>query len=210
MKIRSILTGATLVVATAVITTQVVSQEAKPGAQPPAMPPEMVEMMEKMTAAGTPGDNHKLLVKKAGNWNCKVKMWWTPDVPDAEESPCTVNSELILGGRWLLETVEGNFNGETFTGHGVSGYDNVTKKFTSVWIDSMSTSAMISEGTYDAAKKTFTYAGENTCPLAGKRVTGRTVERWTDDNNYVVEMYGPYYKTGKEYKSMEITYTRAK
>ena len=40
--------------------------------------------------------------------------------------------------------------GTPFTGHGMTGYDNVTGKYWSTWTDSMSTGIMVSEGSCDA------------------------------------------------------------
>lgn len=204
MKARAFLTGAALVVATAAITTQVVSQETR---QPPEMPPEMMEMMEKMTAAGTPGEHHRKLDGRVGKWTGNIKMWWSPDAP-VDTSTCTMESKWILDGHYLLESVVGDFGGQTFHGQSIVGYDNVANTYFSTWIDNMSTSIMVQQGKLDTATKSMAYTGEYSCPMAGKRVTGRTVERWIDADTYVMEMYGPYHKTGQEYKSMEITYTR--
>jgi len=216
MKARSILYAAALVVTTAAITSQVVSQNTKdkpkttPPAQAPQMTPEQQEMMQKFMAAGTPGENHKLLASRVGKWNGAGKMWWTPDSPP-EESNFTADVTSLFDGRYFTESVEGSMpEGGTFLGKSCFGYDNVTKKFFWVWIDNMSTGKMDAEGTYNPSTKTFTYTTEGACPLAEKVVKGRTIEKWIDNDHFVMEMYGPWYKTGKEYKSMEITFTRAK
>jgi hypothetical protein len=212
MKIRNVLYAAALVIATAGITTTVVSQENKnkaPGQQPP-MTPEMQEMMQKCEAAGTPGENHKLLGTRVGKWNGSGKMWWTPDAPPSETT-CTADVKSLYEGRYFTETVEGTMpEGGTFLGQSWVGYDNVGEKFFWMWIDNMSTGKMDAEGTYDAATKTFTYATEMNCPMNGKLVKGRTIEKWTDNDHFTMSMYGPWFQTGKEYKMMEITYTRAR
>jgi len=212
-KIRSTLMGVALVVATAAITTQVLSQDPKSKQQPPAgavqMPPEVAEMWEKCTVAGTPGENHALLAKRVGKWDGVAKMWMMPDAP-AEESTFTCEYASMFDGRYITESVEGKMGEETFSGRGLYGYDNVTKKFYALWIDSMSTSVMHSTGTLDSSGNTLSFKTEYSCPLAGKPVTGRTTERWIDDDHMVIEMYGPWYKTGKEYKSMELHLTRSK
>jgi len=43
--------------------------------------------------------------------------------------------------------------------------------------------------------------------VSGKSMTVREVSRVVDANRHVFEMYGPD-KTGKEFKTMEIVYTR--
>lgn len=213
MKVRNVLTGAALVFVTAAITSQVVSQDKKAAPAAPPMSPEaqatMAEMMQKCTAAGTPGENQKLLNPHVGKWNGAVTMWMMPDAPPMD-STCTSEAKWIMDGRYIAETVEGSFGGETFMGQAWTGYDNVGKKFVSVWIDNMGTGLFTSQGTYDAASKSFKYGTSMSCPMTEKTVAGRMVEKWTDNDHYVTEMYGPWYKTGKEYKSMEIHYTRIK
>lgn len=224
MKLQTFLTGLVLVAATATITSVVVSgptDEKKPATgrpagnanqQPagaPGMTPEMQEMMQKCTEAGKIGPNHQLLSKRAGKWTCSGKFWMIPEAPPMETT-FTSEAKSIYDGRYVTESVEGQMPEGTFLGQSWSGYDNVTKKFFWSWISNDCTSKMDGTGTYDAATKTFTYTTTASCPLAGKQVTGRSIEKWIDNDHVNVEFYGPWYKTGKEYKMMEFTYTRAK
>ena len=65
---------------------------------------------------------------------------------------------MILGDRVMVEEVKSQMMGQPFTGHGMSGYDNVSDKYWATWIDSMSTGVMTSEGTCDA-NMACTYTG---------------------------------------------------
>ena len=56
---------------------------------------------------------------------------------------------MALDGRVMVEDMQSQMHGQPFTGHGMSGYDNVTGKYWSTWNDSMSTGLMVSEGTCD-------------------------------------------------------------
>ena len=96
--------------------------------------------------------------------------------------------------------------GMPFTGHGMHGYDNVTGKYWSTWNDSMSTGVMVSEGTCDA-KEACTFTGSWNDPMTKTLVTSRMMSRWTSPTTEVFEMYGPG-PDGKEFKMMEITYTK--
>ena len=85
------------------------------------------------------------------------------------------------------------------------------KQFTSSWVDTWSTGIMNMSGPWDASSKTLTLTG--TTPdinRPGKECSFKEVFKVVDDNNQVMEMYGPDPKTGKEYKMMEIKMTRAK
>ena len=86
----------------------------------------------------------------------------------------------------------------------------MAKKFFSVWIDNMCTGKMDAEGSFNPTAKTFTYTTDYNCPLTGKNTKGRTTERWVDNDTFVMEMFGPWHKTGKEFKMMEITFKRVK
>lgn len=210
MKVRNVLFGSALVVATALITTQVVSQDKpKPGGMP-QMTPEQQAEMAKWEEFAKPGPNHQLLQKKAGRWNGLVKHWMDPAAPPMEMK-CTAEVESIFDGRYFTEEIEGEgmMPGETFLGKSFVGYDNLKKKFVWVWIDNMGTGLMNAEGIYDAAAKTFKYTYEYPEPASGKYLKGRSVDKWIDDNKFVSEMYGQG-RDGKEIKMMEITFTRSK
>jgi len=212
MHVRNLVIGAALIVCTAAITSQVVSQDKGKGA-PPAMPqltPEEQEVMSICSTIGMPGENHKLLDNRVGKWNGAMKWWMTPDSKPME-STFTSEAKWIYDGRFISQTVQGEMMpGETFQGQSYMGYDNAEKKFFSTWMDNMSTGLMVSKGTFDAAKKSFAFTSDMFCPLAKKQVTSRITEKWTDNDHFTMEMYGPWFKTGKDYKMMEINYTRVK
>jgi hypothetical protein len=47
-------------------------------------------------------------------------------------------------------------------------------------------------------------------PANGLDCSIKEVFKMVDDNNQILEMYGPDPQTGKEFKTMEIKYTRKK
>jgi hypothetical protein len=114
-----------------------------------------------------------------------------------------------MDGRLLEDHTTGTFEKMPFTGLGHVGYDNMKKKYVSTWMDNMGTAIMMSEGTYDAATKTFTYTGEMPDPMQGKYVKSRTTEKMVDKDHWVMSMYSTG-ADGKEVQGMEISYTRAK
>jgi hypothetical protein len=172
------------------------------------MDPAMAEMMQKWEAHATPGDAHKALEPFAGKWTT-VSKWWMSPGGEPMESKGEAESTWILGGRFLQQAYKGDMMGEPFTGIGVTGYDNTAKTYVSTWMDSMSTSVMLSKGTYDAAKKEFTFTGSYSDPMSGKDKSTRMVLKVASDDQHTFEMYesGP---DGKEYKAGEMTYSRVK
>lgn len=175
---------------------------------PPKMSAEDQAMMEAYKSYGTPGEPHARLVKKVGNWNIAVKMWHSPDMEVPEESTATSRIKAIMGGRYILEKVKGEAMGMPFEGLGISGYDNLTKKFIGVWVDTMSTGIIHSEGTPAQYGDIINFEGTHPDPLRGKYVKSRSVERTISDDKFIFTSY----KTsddGREFKGMELTYTRA-
>jgi hypothetical protein len=153
-----------------------------------------------------PGPEHKLLASLAGTYEAKVKIYFDPSQP-ANESMGTMQRKMIMGGRFLEELYNGEIMGQRFYGMGLMGYDAMKKKYTSVWIDSMTTSMMQSLGTYDAATKTLTSTGEDIDPTTGKMMKSRDVFRVISPTEQVMDMYREK-ADGKEFKMLEIRYTR--
>ena len=165
---------------------------------------DMQAMMEKFEKQGTPGEPHKRLASMEGSWNTKTKSWMEPNKPPMETAG-TCEQKMILGGRFLKQKCSGDMMGKTFEGVGVTGYDNQTKKYTSTWMDSMSTTLHVMEGT-SGDDNTITQEGQYTCPIRGEMKL-RSVTKMVDQNTNIFEMYGTD-KSGQEMKMMEITYTR--
>jgi len=156
-------------------------------------------------AYSTPGDIHKMLARSAGPWSANLSMWMTPDAQPISSTASCVN-EMILGGRYLQSRNTGKFMGQPFEGIGVTGYDNAKKLFVSTWIDNMGTGIMTMTGSWDEASKSIKYSGMMVDPGSGKDLPVREVWRFVDDNTQVMEMY--YSMAGKEFKAMEVKYTR--
>lgn len=180
----------------------------KPGTKPAGMPemtPEQKAEMEAYMKAGSPGEPHKALAATAGTYDMVIKSWQDGGGPPMEEKG-TATRKMVLDGRVLVEEAKASMMGMPFTGHGMTGYDNVTGKYWATWNDSMSTGLMVSEGTCNA-KKECEFTGTWNDAIKKAPVKARMVSRWTSPTTEVFEMYGPG-KDGKEMKMMEITYTK--
>ncbi len=207
MKATPVLVAAALAAALAVSpASRVLAQD---GGKAQQMSPEEQEMMQKWMAFATPGAPHQALADHdAGKWTLAVKSWAVPGQPP-ETSAGTSEGEMILGGRYLLEHVNGTMMGRPFHGVNLVGYDNQNKEYRSVWVDDMGTGLMVSHGTMADDGKSVVMTGTTPDPMTGKDASFREVESWPDANTRLFEMYGTG-PDGKEFKSMEITYTRQK
>lgn len=178
---------------------------AQEGQEHPEMTPEQQAEMEAYMKAGTPGAPHQALASTAGSYDLQIKSWHEPGGPAMEDTG-TATRTMTLDGRVLEEEVSSSMMGMPFSGHGMRGYDNVTGKYWSTWMDSMSTGLMVSEGTCDA-QNACTFTGSWNDPVKKGVVTARMTTRWTNPTTEVFEMYAPG-KDGQEMKMMEITYTK--
>ena len=156
-----------------------------------------------------PGPEHKRLDVLAGSWDATVKFWLEPGKPPTESSGGVIERKWILGDRYLQEDVTGKMFGMPFRGLGLTGYDNMRKKYTGAWVDNMGTGIMHSLGDYDADKKTFRYVSDEIDPLTKKAKKVRSVIRILGNDKHVMEMYEPG-PGGKEVRTFEMTCTRKK
>ncbi len=172
----------------------------------PEMTPEQAAEMEAWQKVAVPNEHHQMLAEFAGSWNFSSR-WWSAPGEKPLESTGSAEYEMVMGGRYLKETVKSEWLEEQFEGVGYSGYDNVKKAYVSVWFDNMSTGILSSDGTWNAENKTLTWKGEYLDALTGKPKTMRTVTKIISSDKHVDEFFDTQ-PDGKEYKSMEIVYTR--
>lgn len=172
----------------------------------PKLTPEQQAAMEAWMKAATPGEAHKALEPTIGSWNVTSTSWETPTAP-AQQGVGTSENTWVLGGRFVRQDFQGEFGGMKFQGLGYTGYDNFKKKYVGTWMDTMGTMMMTMIGTVDASGKVFTGTSTIDDVVTGKPMKVRSVTRILDANKHVMEMFGPD-PSGKEFKMMELVYTR--
>ncbi len=148
-----------------------------------------------------PGPEHEQLKKLVGTWEATIKFM-------GGESQGSVTYKMDLGGLWLVSDFQADFGGMKFQGRGLDTYDAGKKKYVSVWIDSMSTTPMLSDGTYDKEGKVLTMTGDGPGP-DGKMIKHKMVSEMKDNDNMVFTMSSPD-KDGKDQVMMTIVYRRKK
>jgi hypothetical protein len=173
------------------------------------VPVDSATAMKAWMAASTPGDMHKALAKSDGKWMGESTLWGAAGAPPST-STAEMNNKMILGGRFQMGEFKGNMMGMPFEGISVVGYDNTKKKFVSSWVDNTGTGIMTMEGTWDDATKAMTMTGSMMDPATHKNCDMKEVFTMVDDDHQTMEMWGPDPKTGKQFKSLEIKFTRKK
>ena len=150
-----------------------------------------------------------------GTWSYTVKMWMDPKANPSESTGTAVRKSVMDGrfvtgdysGKFKMPGADGKMKDMNFKGMSLDGYDNVKQKFVSAWVDNMGTGVMLSDGTYDASTKTFTYTGDYE-PMPGMKTKVRETLKIVDANHHTFEYFEDR-GTG-EAKTMEINYTHKK
>ena len=99
---------------------------------------------------------------------------------------------------------------QPFHGQGLTGYDNLKKKYVGTWIDNMGTGIMRSEGTCDGACKTITFEGEMMDPMLKKMTKYKYTFEVKSNDEFAMRWWSPSMSDGKMFEMMTITYTRVK
>lgn len=147
-----------------------------------------------------PGPEHEKLKQLEGTWEATIKP------VGGSESKGTATYKMEVGGLWLVSDFKSDFGGMPFQGKGLDSYDPLTKKYVSVWVDSMSGMPMVMQGEYDKAGKVLTLAGEGRGP-DGKMMKMKSITemKGKDAMVFILQGSGP---DGKDATFRTIDYKR--
>jgi hypothetical protein len=169
-------------------------------------PEAEAEALAAYLIASSPGPEHQRLASLEGSWAVTGRFWTEPgSLPITAVHSASLRMDL--GGRYLIEELEGALWGEEFRGLGITAFDNVAEEYVTTWIDNMSTGILILRGTYDRDSDAVVMRGEYTDPVTQQTRSLRSVERITPDGARVYEHW-ELAADGTEYKVMELTYRR--
>jgi predicted enzyme related to lactoylglutathione lyase len=140
------------------------------------------------------------LARLAGRFDAAFKVWSDPTSAPREGSG-RIENKLVHGGRFLLSDYAGRLGDKPYTATNLLGYDETTKRYTNVCVDSMGPSIEVATGTGDAAGKTLTLEASE---------SGLTwIFRLEDDDHYSLELHAGH-PGGKDVMFFQVVYTRAK
>lgn len=157
------------------------------------------------TSAATPhvDPQYAQLATLSGHWTVRQSIWTTPKTPPVVDHG-TATYAMVLGGHHLRQNLR-IASTKPFEGLGYIGYDDVTGKYYSSWMDTNFPGIVLAHGDYDAASRTYTFTGEM-ANKGGAPVPVREVMRIADSSHFVYE----YYETrgGKEALAVSLQYAR--
>ena len=170
-----------------------------------ANPIDPQAMAEAYAKLATPGEQHKQLASLAGSWTTKTKEWMEPDKSPVETTG-SAEMKMLLGRRFLQQELTGQMMQKPFSGIVITAYDNLLKRYVMTWMSTMGTGIFMMEGTLDSDGKTITLEGQH-AEVGGGYMKHRAIWKIVDNNTQTFDMYGVHHG-GKEWKMMEMTYSR--
>lgn len=182
------------------------SDAAPPGI--PGMSEQQMQDMQVCIEAGQPGPRHAELAKAVGTWHGKNKMWMSPETKEPMTSECMQTVTSIMDGRFIKIEVKGDMGGMPFHGFGITGFDNVSQKYVSSWIDNMGSGITHGTGEPSSDGKTITFTYNYNCPITKKPAVMREIHTHKGPDAFTLTMYGKEPRSGVEFKMMEIEFTR--
>lgn len=164
-------------------------------------------MMAAYEKAMTPGEHHARLAQLEGTWAMTVSQWMQPGA-EPTVTTATSTSRMIMGGRYLQDTVEGTAMGMPFSGTGWTGYDNVDQQYEATWIDNFGTGIYTYHGQWDDEAGGIVLHGSYTDPVTGEKVELKTVTRMEGPDKMVYTSYERRKGEEEGRKTMEIVSIR--
>lgn len=160
-------------------------------------------MMRAMANANQLTEQHEHFKDMVGVWDGVL----TAEVPGGEPFQTTgvMTNEVVMGGRFLRGTWQGEFMGEPFTGVSLMGYSSLAGEFQGVWYDS--TANQISYTTGEQTEEgTLVMHGEETDPASGMTLPYKDILRHIDADHTTFERV--YVTPQGDVPGFKIEYTR--
>ena len=67
----------------------------------------VARMLDLMVKYATPGEHHKEMAKRIGEWDYEVQMWMSKDAPPML-SKGTATTRWLIDGMWVLTEMKGS------------------------------------------------------------------------------------------------------
>lgn len=157
-------------------------------------------------SAGHPGQAR--LATLQGRWSVRQSLWTNPAGPPAVDDG-TATFTAVLDGRHLRQELRIDSPGKPFQGLGYFGYDDTSGQYDSLWMDINFGGVIVAHGSYDPARKTYTFTGAAPDPKRrGATNPLREVMRVKDADHFTCEYYERH--AGRETLAVRLEYARVK
>lgn len=171
----------------------------------PDMTPEMQAEMEAWMKLAQPGEHHQHLAPFVGKWKGSVEMWMESGT-EPIENESTSEVAWIMGDRFLVWQLTGDFGGMPWEGMSIEGYNNGDQRYEATWVDNFGTVMLAFQGSCSDGGKSREMITEFSDAVGGGTIQYRTVYTWVDDDHFTYEAFMD--KGDGEFKNLEIAYER--
>jgi hypothetical protein len=132
----------------------------------------------------------RVLAMQEGEWDAEIStsMPGTDGKVETQKSK-GVESNRMLGGKWLLSDFKGDLFGMKFEGHGQDGFDAKKGKYVGTWVDSMTRIITMLEGSYDEKTKTLVMYADTENPDNDRPMKMRLETQFKEDGSRVMKQY---------------------
>ena len=143
----------------------------------------------------------KVLEEDVGLWRAFVEVRPSADAP-VQKSEGTLACRMC--GTWLVSDFKNETSG--FEGHGISGWDQIEKRYVATWVDPMRRGLVVMHGAWDPHARTMTFVGEMSRP-DGSRLRWREVTEKAAPDVRIFRSFVP--SPPGELEVMTVRYERA-
>ena len=156
--------------------------------------------------AGIVGLQHQRLAELVGTWKV-TQSFWTSGNPTPKIDTGSATYAMVLGGRHLRQDLQINSPDKAFEALGYIGYDNMTGRYYSSWMDINFTGMIIAYGDYDATSHSYTFMGTLPGPTAGEAAVPLRAElKVVDADHFTYDFYERH--GGTEALAVRLEYTK--
>jgi hypothetical protein len=137
-------------------------------------------------------------------------MQFSSDAAPVPAGTSILVNTMTSDGLYQISEIKGTpVMGKPWTGLRITGYDNERKVFTRAMIgDGTSSGGVAMEGTWDENTRSITMPFKKFDPFTDEERNLKEVYRIIDENTEVLEIYTTDPKTKKEFKMLNIKWTR--
>jgi len=173
-------------------------------------PEQLQELMARAMAAAQPGPEHQRLARMQGNWDVEIKMWPAPGA-----APVTMTgsseSQMILGDRFLMQTLDIADTDPTGEQVSIIGFDRRSDDYIIMGMDTVGTYWVTARGPADESGDRAVLSGEDYDAIFEGTQIYDFVLSWPDEDTFVVEIIFKddfHTEGGPPFKMVEVTSRR--
>ncbi|MBC8151510.1 MAG: DUF1579 family protein [Bacteroidetes bacterium] len=152
-----------------------------------------------------PDKFRQLLARSNGAWTGHATMTFAPDAPPMT-STSTLTNSMAMGGLYQVSEINYTIGGKRMTGIRVTGYDATKKIFTRAMIQDGGNGVAM-EGPWDEATRSITFLYKQ-LTSSGREDQMKEVYTIADENTEVLEIYRIDPQTRKEFKILNVKWSR--